>query len=678
MMQPMGKPTTIMYARIASAAFAVVTSAVFALPRYDPRDPIDCGFGILDALGCVERACICHDGDGEADRRRTLRLIGALDSLRRDDGHYVDLSDWAVKGIEGGPRGVEYACASLLRLAGELYGCSDIAARGRMLEAKLLSDGRPAPVFRPASTVPAAVREYYALMDENRRDLAHEVCPGGRDGQPFWNGRAKLFIYPPSFDFKRISGAAVYRFTAFDDAHVGHSFTAAEPTASLVPVWSEMPVGIVTLTCRAFGADGRDLGEAGRRTFWRAASFDPVQYRPAKRSYHDACRLALDHLFHWPDLAYLEARGEPDLSKETNFTSYPSKMQSAVIHMMLRVAEAFPDRRERALRIARISAEYLLRTRAPDTSLLAGFTATYASNGQRASDFRGQHMLIYPADAGRAFLAMHAATKDERLLGAAVKIARTYLRLQDKDGTWYLKMNEKDGTPVTRNRLVPTGVIGFLEELYAVTGDRTYRTAADRAFAFVERGPLTDWNWEGQFEDINPSSRKYQNLTKHNACDTAIYLVKRFPGDCRRIEQAREILRYAEDQFVIWRAPCRADGAGMWIPTYPFRSWRTPAVLEQYNCYSPIDASAAKLICAYLAMHGAEGRPLDLAKARALGDSIVNNQDVSGRIRTYWIPEVGDDDPLAGAIRLPHGGDWYNCMAADVKALALLAEFDGK
>ena len=35
-------------------------------------------------------------------------------------------------------------------------------------------------------------------------------------------------------------------------------------------------------------------------------------------------------------------------------------------------------------------------------------------------------------------------------------------------------------------------------------------------------------------------------------------------------------------------------------------------------------------------------------------------------------PEAGDDDPLAGAIRLPHGGDWYNCMAADVLALSQL------
>ena len=382
-------------------------------------------------------------------------------------------------------------------------------------------------------------------MAESREDLRSEIRPGGRDGQPFWNGRARVFMYPPAFDFKRVEGAASYRFTAIDDVHATHQFVSGNPTASLAPVWAELPVGPVTVLCNAVATDGTDLGVAGTRTFWRSAPFDPAQYPPAKRTYRRACALALEYLLRWPDLAYLEAHGEPDVARETNFTSYPSKMQASVIHAMLCVAETMPGLRERALGVARKSAAYLLRTRAPDSSPLAGFTATYASKGQRADDFAGQHMLIYPADAGRAFLALHAVTRDASLLEAACKIAKTYLRLQGEDGTWYLKMNEKDGSPIASNRLVPTAVIAFLEQLYAVTDDASYRAAADRAFGFIERGPLTDWNWEGQFEDIAPSSRRYQNLTKHNACDTAIYLVKRFPGDSRRMRQAREILRYA-------------------------------------------------------------------------------------------------------------------------------------
>ena len=655
----------------AVACIGVLRPVAFALPQYDPHDPIDLDFGVLAALERVERACICRACDGEVDRRRTVRLLCDLDQRRDAAGRYRNLGDWAKKGIAGGERGLQFASARLYRLAGELYGYEEFAATGRKFEAQLLASG-PETAFRDEAALPPAVRRYYSLMAESREDLRSEIRPGGRDGHPFWNGRARMFIYPPAFDFKRVEGAAEYRFVALDDMHAEHRFTAPDPTASLAPVWAQLPIGHVTVRCVALAADGKELGVAGTRKFWRSAPFDPAQYSPAKRSYGEACALALRHLLAWPDLTYLEAHGEPDVSKETNFTSYPSKMQSAVIHTMLRIAETQPEFRERAMRIARLSADYLLRTRAPGSSPLAGFTATYASRGQRADDFVGQHMLVYPADAGRAFLALYAATRDGALLEASRKIAQTYLRLQGEDGTWYLKMNEKDGSPVSGNRLVPTSVIAFLEELYAATGDASYRAAADRAFAFIERGPLSDWNWEGQFEDITPASRRYQNLTKHNACDTAIYLVKRFPGDARRIRQAREILRYAEDQFVTWCAPCRGDGTGPWRPTCPFRCWRTPAVLEQYTCYSPIDASATKLIRTYLALYAAEGRALDLAKARALGDSMVNNQDDSGRIRTYWIPEPGDDDPLAGAIRLPHGGDWYNCMAADVAALMQL------
>ena len=160
-------------------------------------------------------------------------------------------------------------------------------------------------------------------------------------------------------------------------------------------------------------------------------------------------------------------------------------------------------------------------------------------------------------------------------------------------------------------------------------------------------------------------------------CEVALHVLRRFPEDRRRLAQARDILRFAEDQFVMWKAPCRADWTGPWMPIYPFFAWRCPAVLEQYSCYSPIDSSAVKLIRTYLALYEAEGRALDLAKAHALGHAIVNNQDDNGRIRTYWIPEAEDrDDPLAGAIRLPLGGDWYNCMASDALALDLLERVD--
>ena len=170
--------------------------------------------------------------------------------------------------------------------------------------------------------------------------------------------------------------------------------------------------------------------------------------------------------------------------------------------------------------------------------------------------------------------------------------------------------------------------------------------------------------------DVEPTER-FVNLTKHDACSTAMYLLKRFPGDAARIRQARELLRFSEDQFICWELPCRADGKG---PRYTgkerkgvqndYLDWTVPGVTEQYRCYHPIDSSAAKLIFTYLAMYNATGDAGDLAKACALGDTIVNVQDDDGRVPTHWNKSRFHDRDY----------DWVNCMHASAKALDSLAD----
>ena len=642
-------------------------------------DALDKGMTMLVCLDKVERATFCGAVDGLLEKNAILRALEEVDhrgySLAK--GRLVEVPDWARVGLlndDASLRSANLAFARLMKTAGLLYGIGCYAVRGRSLEERMLADGDEPLPFRDESALDERVKGYYRLMAESRRDLRHQIRPGGADGAAFWNVNAKMFVYPPSFDFRAVADAKAYRFEVVDDQHRKHEFDAPSPFAALSPVWAELPVGFTTVRCRALAAGGADIAGAGERTFWRAAPFDPAQYAPRKRSYREAYERTLVHLLGWPEISFLEKNGRPDISQGSNFTSYPSKMQSAVIRAMLATAEAFPERRERAMDIARKSADYLLETREKPGTPLEWFPATYVGTGQLSGTYAGQHMLVYPADAGSALLSLHAATGDEKYLDAAVAIGKTYLRLQGEDGTWYLKMNAKDGSPVGGNRLVPTSVMTFLDDLCDATGNAEFRAAGERAFAYIERGPLSDWDWEGQFEDIRPAERRYQNLTKHMPCETALYMLKRFAGDSRRIAEARDIIRFAEDQFVVWRTPCRDDGTGPWSPTYQFFAWRTPAVLEQYSCYSPIDASSAKLIRTYLALYEAEKRPLDLAKARALGDSMVNNQDDSGRIRTYWIPEPGDDDPLAGAVRLPRGGDWFNCMYADAVALPLLSK----
>ena len=94
----------------------------------------------------------------------------------------------------------------LLRNAGTLYGFPEYAARGIRREERLRADNGPALEFRDGSKVPSAVQDYYRLVEEERCELMHTIRPGEENGGCFWNVNAKLFIYPPSFDFKKAGG----------------------------------------------------------------------------------------------------------------------------------------------------------------------------------------------------------------------------------------------------------------------------------------------------------------------------------------------------------------------------------------------------------------------------------------------------------------------------------------
>ena len=690
----------------------MATAATAAGPREMPeifREAAQSPGGVLSFVSALEDEAFETGSRAAADARKwtVLGMIVQIDRFRNKNLLIANLPAWLWKGdctcaggtpMHGGvDPAANYAYAEMLDSAARLYDLPHFASRAAYMREMLAKSGFSCdnPTFCAGSvpaksgTVPmdsagtgpkkvgtgpekATRRELAARV---REELTHEIRPGGVGAQAFWNVNSQMFMYPPAFGFATVPGAVKYRFQVMDDEQYAHVFEADAPTASLRPVWEFVPRGLTAVFCFGLDAAGNVCGLAGERRFWKQAPYEPGTYPAAKRPYVTAQRMLCEYILNMPEVVRMETEGRPDLAERSNFTSYPSKMQSALIRAMLSLARIAPDKKDRALAIARKSADYLTSKSQPAGAPLAYFTPTYEGDGQLSGTYGGMHMLIYPADAAAAFIALGKATGEAKYIDAAQRIADTYLRLQGEDGTWYLKMYERDGSPVSENRLVPTSVIAFLESLYGATGEAKYREAADRAFAFIDNGPLKTWNWEGQFEDIKPAEGKFQNLTKHNACDTAIYILKRFPGDAARLAQAREIARYAEDQFVVWRRPCRADGAGYKrVQTYPYETWIAPVALEQYNCYFPIDGSVAKLIRTWLALWKAEGNPLDLAKARTLGDATVNMQEPNGRVRTYWVPEPVDGTPLGEVARQPEGGDWLGCLQADEWALGLLAE----
>ena len=509
-------------------------------------------------------------------------------------------------------------------------------------------------------------------------DVNRPVRPGTETGY-FWNEIEKAFMYPPAFGFEKTK-ADVYRYTLIDDKHAQHVFFAATPQESLKSVWPDVPVGMCTLVVDAVDAQTNSLGIVGTRTFWKRAAFKPGAYPSAKRPYGEAAVMYYAYLAKAPFVRYLVEHGVTDPTYLNN--SYPTKMNAAIVQAMVHYAQLRPDCAAEALKTARAAADYLLACTEKPGTPLAGLPPTYETRPelktQAAKWYEGQMMMVYPATAAEAYLELFEATEDRKYRDAAVTIADVYLRMQGEDGTWPLMVYLKDGSPRSEHRLCPVLIAGFLERVAALTGEGKYRDAADRAIAWEDAGPMKTFNWNGQFEDAGVQPKPYWNLSKHMSGDYAIFLIDRFPGDAKRIADARELLRFGEDLFVYWERPARDDGTC--IPQYPkhfngqlnFMNWCVlPGVGEQHGWNVPIDASAAKMIRTYLALYRATKNPLDLAKAKALGDAVTRAQFDSGDIPTHWTVRH-----LASQAK--GRGGWLNCGVATAKALEELAAAVGE
>ena len=100
------------------------------------------------------------------------------------------------------------------------------------------------------------------------------------------------------------------------------------------------------------------------------------------------------------------------------------------------------------------------------------------------------------------------------------------------------------------------------------------------------------------------------------------------------VAEAVDLMRFVEDQFVVW------GEYPHWNPNSNDMPWFSPAGLEQYYCYCPIDSSTATIMNAFINMYLLRKDRLYLEKAMALGDTITRMQDTqSGMIPTFFIGE---------------------------------------
>jgi len=473
------------------------------------------------------------------------------------------------------------------------------------------------------------------------------IRPGIPEKVPFWNEYAKRFIYAPAFNIKVLNAAKNYRFTASIDKKK-YVFEADHPWSPLTPIWEDLPVGSVTLEVAGLDQNKQIIGITSTRKFYRAAMFSG-NYFQSRFSYQESARKALAHLFQRAHYENWLKTGRPDTTYE--LYCYPAKIIGAVVRSMVLYTKLAPDNTAKALKISQNAAKYLIKISESAGTPLEYFPPTYAGEARTAGKYQGQNMLIYPAEVGKAYLDLYEKTDEPELFEAALKIAETYSKLQLPGGSWYLKLDSKTGKPVTQNLCIPINIIEFMERLAQQFDVTQFQSNKNLAFNWIVDNCLKTFNWEGQFEDVAPS-QPYRNLSKHQACSFAIYLFKHFPEDSNFIKSAEELLRFAEDQFVVWEKP-------MPQKRWQVAEWITPCALEQYSYYVPVDASAAKLIATFQKAYQVTGKKLYLAKAQALANTMTVVQDsVTGRYPTYW--ERNQRGKSAG---------WINCATYDAKVM---------
>ena len=484
---------------------------------------------------------------------------------------------------------------------------------------------------------------------------------GKHDGvksRPFWNVHATQFMYPPSFEFTSVPCCRRFLFTATDCRKEIHTFEADTPMAPLTPIWAELPEGYVELKVEALEEDGTPISMVGARTFYRSAPYaGPDAYPPKARSYRESALKAFRYGYNMPLVRYWLEYGVPDPGYHLN--RYPSKMIPALIYAMISYASLEPEHAENAIQLAKNAADYLISISIGGDSPLKGLPPTYhtAFNDNKYDYGEGtlmkMVMMCYPAGVGSAYLALEKVSGDVKYYEAARIIAEYYRDTVQENGTWNLMVDIETGASRSANDLMPDSVIPFMKAMYERTGEEIWLALMKKAHAYRYRCRMESYDWEGQFED-SPVSSHYSNMSHYPADSMIYYIVENRKDDPAAVAEAEELMRFIEDQFVVWDHFAPRNRKDAQIGRLEDKSvWHSPAGMEQYNWYVPIDSSTSHIMGSFLRLYKVTGNPVHLAKACTLADSITRMQNPeTGVIPTHWVEA---DASQTG------GWFWLNC-----------------
>lgn len=145
------------------------------------------------------------------------------------------------------------------------------------------------------------------------------------------------------------------------------------------------------------------------------------------------------------------------------------------------------------------------------------------------------------------------------------------------------------------------------------------------ALNWILENPVKTFNWQAQFEDVK-AMPPYKRHSREQACDLAIYLMR----NNTQVPLAEELIRFAEDQFVIWEKPLPILIKDNPDPEkslgWDSKNWITPSVQEQYGFFMPVTRTAGVMIDTYREAYAATKKEIYLAKAQSIANALTRVQ----------------------------------------------------
>ena len=253
---------------------------------------------------------------------------------------------------------------------------------------------------------------------------------------------------------------------------------------------------------------------------------------------------------------------------------------------------------------------------------------------------------------------MYDATGEQEYLDRAAGIGRTYVGLQHPDGSLPIKVDFLTGEPVNEVCAMLHPLLRYFRRLESY-GLVEFAPAREKGERWMDEVAIERFDMTGQFEDVNVKGLEpYQNLTNCTAAPYASYLLKKPDMSPKDLQNAIDLIRLSEDQFVHWAYyDVTQDG---------FPKKNAPCVHEQYHYEMPVDNSSCNVANAWLDLYEATGDKLAFAKAKALIDNITIQQNaVNGKIpTTFEWREAGKDRNRTF---------WINCSFSSVSTLLRMA-----